>query len=68
MLAVTQGLYIASIDAKIEDAINKSNAKQCHNCMAMKHAKEAEAEKHDRELIEEYLRKTGQKPTVAASA
>lgn len=59
MLAVTQGMYIASIDARIENAIEKSNAKQCHECQAMKHAKEAEAEKHDRELIEEYLRKTG---------
>lgn len=65
MLAVTQGMYIASIDARIETAIEKSNAKQCHDCQAMKHAKEAEAEKHDRELIEEYLRKTGQKPVAA---
>lgn len=67
MLAVTQGMYISSIDAKIEDAIAKANTKQCVDCQAMKHAKQVEQEKHDRELIEEYLRKIGQKPAHAAA-
>lgn len=59
LLAITQGMYLASIDSKIELAIDKANANQCHDCKAMKHAKDIEREKHDQVLIDSYLKKLG---------
>lgn len=59
LLAITQGMYLASIDSKIELAIDKANANQCHDCKAMKHANDIEREKHDKVLLDSYLEKLG---------
>lgn len=55
LLAVTQGMYLANIDEKIEKAIESANRKQCLTCKAMKHAEKAEQEQHDKELVKRYL-------------
>lgn len=59
LLAVTQGMYLANIDHKIEKAIEKANTRQCENCKAMKHANDVEQEQHDKELLQSYIDKLG---------
>lgn len=55
LLAVTQGMYLANIDEKIEKVVESANRKQCLTCKAMKHAEKAEQEQHDKELVKRYL-------------
>ena len=59
LLAVTQGMYLANIDHKIEKAIEKANVKQCENCKAMEHAVKFEQEQHDKELVKRYFGQVG---------
>ena len=54
LLAVTQGMYLANIDQKIDTAIDRANRKQCQECKAMAHAVDVEHEKHDRQILEQY--------------
>mgnify|MGYP001772880264 CR=1 FL=1 len=54
LLAVTQGMYLANIDQKIDTAIYRANRKQCQECKAMAHAVDVEQEKHDRQVLEQY--------------
>lgn len=55
LLAVTQGMYLANIDEKIERVVESANKKQCLTCKAMKHAEKAEQEQHDKEIVKRYL-------------
>ena len=59
LLAVTQGMYLASIDRKIETAIEKANIRQCSNCKAMHHANYVEQQEHEKEIIGKYLESIG---------
>lgn len=59
LLAVSQGMYISSIDERIDRAVQQANQKQCEKCKAMKHVVAVEAEKHDKELIEAYEKSKG---------
>ena len=68
LLAVTQGLYLANIDNKIEQAISKANTKQCQNCKAMKHAETVEEELKQKKLLEDYMKKLGIKTPKADGA
>lgn len=42
LLAITQGMYLANIDEKIDTAIVKANSKKCQDCKAMTYANEIE--------------------------
>lgn len=55
LLAVTQGMYLANIDRKIERVVENANLKQCQTCKAMKHAEKVEQEQHDKEVVKKYL-------------
>ena len=59
LLAVTQGMYLANIDRKIDTAIDRANRKQCQECKAMAHAVDVEQEKHDRQVLEQYKQQLG---------
>ena len=59
LLAVTQGMYLANIDAKIEQAITAATESRCEHCKAMKHTEEFEQQKHEKEIIDDYLEKLG---------
>lgn len=59
LLAITQGMYLANIDKKIQQAIDVSNKKQCESCKAMKHANDIEKEQREKELIENYITTSG---------
>ena len=59
LLAVTQGMYLANIDQKIDTAIDRANRKQCQECKAMAHAVDVEHEKHDRQILEQYKEQLG---------
>ena len=66
LLAVTQGMYLANIDQKIDTAIDRANRKQCRECKAMAHAVDVEQEKHDRQVLEQYKEQLGLNSKVAA--
>lgn len=68
LLAVTQGMYLANIDQKIDTAIDRANRKQCQECKAMAHAVDVEQEKHDRQILEQYKEQLGLNSKAAASA
>ena len=68
LLAVTQGMYLANIDQKIDTAIDRANRKQCQECKAMAHAVDVEQEKHDRHILEQYKEQLGLNNNAAASA
>ena len=67
LLAVTQGMYLANIDQKIDTAIDRANRKQCQECKAMAHAVDVEQEKHDRQILEQYKEQLGLNNKVATS-
>ena len=69
LLAVTQGMYLANIDKKIETAIDNANIKQCGNCKAMKHAIDIEEQEHEKQIIGKYLESIGfEDPQTAQQA
>ena len=68
LLAVTQGMYLANIDQKIDVAIDRANRKQCKECKAMAHAVDVEQEKHDRQVLEQYKEQLGLNSKAAALA
>ena len=59
LLAVTQGMYLANIDKKIQTTIDNANIKQCVNCKAMKHANDIEQQEHEKQIIDKYLESIG---------
>ena len=59
LLATTQVGYMIEIQNRINDKIVNANREQCKECIAMKHAKEAEKEKQEEERFEEYLTSIG---------
>ena len=67
LLAVTQGMYLANIDQKIDTAIDRANRKQCQECKAMAHAVDVEQEKHDRQILEQYKEQLGLNNKAATS-
>lgn len=67
LLAVTQGMYLANIDQKIDTAIDRANRKQCQECKAMAHAVDVEHEKHDRQILEQYKEQLGLNNKAATS-
>ena len=67
LLAVTQGMYLANIDRKIDTAIDRANRKQCQECKAMAHAVDVEQEKHDRQILEQYKEQLGLNNKAATS-
>ena len=67
LLAVTQGMYLANIDQKIDTAIYRANRKQCQECKAMAHAIDVEQEKHDRQILEQYKEQLGLNNKAAAA-
>lgn len=58
-LAVTQVMFLNSVDNKIANAITSANKDQCEQCKAMTHALEVEEEEKNKALIEKWKKENG---------
>lgn len=58
-LAVTQVMFLNSVDNKIASAIAAANKDQCKHCKAMTHAIDVEEEEKNKALIEKWKKENG---------
>lgn len=59
LLAVTQGMFMSTIDERIDKAIERSNEEKCSNCKAMKYTNAMEQKEREQKIIEKYKQQMG---------